>query len=517
MVRPVRELGSTQSWLSWAAALVFIVGCGEADGGESPRPNLDAVADAAAPDAEVADAGEADLGPGTPVTGSWVNTQVSRHGKTPGPVDLSHYEVGVWTQGPAPRYFAGSGSMDGAFMVPNVPPGPFLLVLNQEGFFTDCVASDGSVRDFDLGNEFFREGTPLGPIVAAKTVIALTLSNLAPWGAGDSIRLITNLGATRTFTGNYFQLNATTGTLSVSYDNQPGFDGPGRGDEVLILQQGNTVLPTGVTVWTARTAATTKALHTVDGQTVMATENLQALPADGVVAFDVRRSQYLPFAPGGPTATDEPSIKIEVARSLPGVNAVGSFVTSTIDVPNGATDVQTEARESNPFPATWIRFARATVSYPIAMFVPGGMRPLVSGATMRVSDRADVLLAAPIVPRLGPPRAPQIAGRPADVPQTGVGLTPTLSWSAPSLGKPTLYQVSVSRIDVEVDQISTQAQISIATDQTSVTLPPAVLRPGIWYRFLVTAIAADDVHVTTPKRVSVPRVDASLYSGRFTP
>jgi hypothetical protein len=517
MVRPVRETSLKHGWLRWAAALVLVVGCGKADDGAPPRPNLDAVAAAAAPDAEVVDAGEADLGPGTSVTGSWVGTQVSRQGKTPAPIDLTRYEIGVWTQGPSPRYVAGSGSKDGSFAIPNVPPGPFLLVFNRENSFPDCVASDGSARDFDLGTEFFRDATAPAPTVAAKSVIALTLSNLAPWSPGDSIRLIGNLGAIHLFTGSLFPLNATMGTLSVSYSNQPGFDGPGRGDEMLILQQGNTILPTGVTVWTTRTAVTTKALHTVDGQTVMAAETLQALPADGVVAFDVRRSQYLPFAPSGPTAADDPSIKIEVARSLPGVNSVGSFVTSTIDVPNGATDVQTDARESNPFPATWIRFARATVSFPIATFVPGGMRPLVSAATMRVSDRAEVLQAAPIVPRLGPARAPQIAGRPADVPQMGVGLTPTLSWSAPSLGRPTLYQVSVSRIDVGVDQINTPTQISIATEQTSVTLPPAVLQPGLWYRFLVTAIAADDVHVTTPKRVSVPRVDASLFSGRFTP
>jgi hypothetical protein len=136
---------------------------------------------------------------------------------------------------------------------------------------------------------------------------------------------------------------------------------------------------------------------------------------------------------------------------------------------------------------------------------------------MRVSDRAEVLQAAPVIPRLSPPRAPQIAGQPAELPRTGVGLTPRLSWSAPSFGKPTLYQLSVSRIDVGVDETTTRVQIVIATDQTSVTVPPGVLQRGQWYRFGVNAVAADGIDLTTPKRLPLPRVDASMFSGRFTP
>jgi hypothetical protein len=507
----VREETLTRDWLSWAAALVLLVGCGEANDGP-PRPDRDATSDAGA-DAEDE---EVDAGPGTPVTGSWVNTRINLQGKTPSPVDLSRYEIGVWTQSSSPRYLPGSGSMDGSFAVPDVPPGPFLLILKRTGF-PDSVASDGNVRTFDLGVEFFQASTTSAPAAAPKSIIALTLSNLTPWNPSDFIKLIHNLDYARSFQGSFFLTGATMGTLSVDYGNVPGVDGPGRGDEVLIVQQGRTVLPSGLSVWTTRNAVTTRALHTADGQTVMATENLQVLPPDGVVAFDVRRSQYLPFAPVSPDVAGAPSIRIEMSRVPPAANGLGGFTTSIVDTPNGDSDMQIDARESNPFPPTWARFASATVSFPIAMFVPGGMRPLVDAATMRVYDSADVLQAAPVTPRLSPPRAPQIAGQSAELARTGVGLTPRLSWTAPSFGQPTLYQVLLSRIEVSVDETSTSPQLMISTDQTSVTLPPGLLQRGSWYRFRVSALLADGNSVSTPKRIGLPRVDASMFSGRFTP
>jgi hypothetical protein len=509
----VREETLTRGWLSWAAALVLLVGCGQANDGEPPRPDGDATSDGGA-DAEGEDV---DAGPGRPVTGSWVNTRINPQGRTPSPRDLSRYEIGVWTQGRSPRYVAGSGSKDGSFVVPDVPSGRFLLILKLGDGVPSCVASDGNVRAFDLGEEIPGEPVSSEPLLGPKSNIALTLTNLAPWGVGDSLLLVRNLASTFGFRGSFFQPGVTMGTLSVPYEHRLGIDGPGRGDEMLILQQGSTVTADGLTIWTTRAAGKTKALHTVDGQTVMASESLQALPADGVVAFDVRRSQFLPFAPGEPSASGDPSVEIDMGRSLPGMNDLGTFDTSLIETTDGVTDVQIDARESNPYPATWTRFAHATVLFPISMFVPGGMRPLVDAARMHVADRDEVLKAAPIVPRLGPPRAPQVAGRPAEVPQIGVGLTPTLSWSAPTLGQPTLYQIFVSRIDVGVDATDTSTLASIATDQTSFTVPPGVLERGVWYRFLVYAIAGNDTHVSTPYRTSVPWADASLFSGRFTP
>lgn len=68
-----------------------------------------------------------------------------------------------------------------------------------------------------------------------------------------------------------------------------------------------------------------------------------------------------------------------------------------------------------------------------------------------------------------------------------------------------------------VDKATESLQILVSTDQTKFTLPPGLLQRGLWYRFEVTAIAAEGANLSTPNRLSLPRADASLFSGRFTP
>src|SRR6185295_7812478 len=164
----------------------MVVGCGD---GEDPAPaaSPDAAVDAASGDADPADVA------GEPVTGSFINTRFGTTGKTPAPVDLSKRKIGIWTGDDLSRYLAGSGSTDGTFVVPGVPPGAFQLALEYNGFQT-ILASDGTVRTFDLGYDFVRnaanETAPAGP----NTIINVVVNNAAPWDVNDQVDVMTNTG-----------------------------------------------------------------------------------------------------------------------------------------------------------------------------------------------------------------------------------------------------------------------------------------------------------------------------------
>jgi hypothetical protein len=58
----------------------------------------------------------------------------------------------------------------------------------------------------------------------------------------------------------------------------------------------------------------------------------------------------------------------------------------------------------------------------------------------------------PIVPMLGSPTMPRIEGRDAFQGQGGVGFQPTISWSPPTLGSATSYQIVITRIGKPADE-----------------------------------------------------------------
>lgn len=115
-------------------------------------------------------------------------------------------------------------------------------------------------------------------------------------------------------------------------------------------------------------------------------------------------------------------------------------------------------------------------------------------AQVTLSGRLADLAGAALKPTIGLVQDITIAGKPStptDV-QTGVGMTPTISFSPPLLGAPDYYTVIVRTIDdvkdANDDVISSRRRIgTVATTNTSVTLPADLLAPGGYYHVVVQA------------------------------
>jgi hypothetical protein len=97
----------------------------------------------------------------------------------------------------------------------------------------------------------------------------------------------------------------------------------------------------------------------------------------------------------------------------------------------------------------------------------------------------------PIQPVVSPVKNPTINGASLFTDQAGVGLTPTIAWTAPDLGTPTVsalfvYQLGVSGVTTTSTLV---AKIRMEGTLTSTTLPDGLLTPGNYYWFLIRVVA----------------------------
>lgn len=120
-----------------------------------------------------------------------------------------------------------------------------------------------------------------------------------------------------------------------------------------------------------------------------------------------------------------------------------------------------------------------------------------------------------IVPVLGPPRKPLIAGRDAFQAQSGVGLHPTISWSPPQLGAATSYTVTIAT----VGGTPAVAQTALTVyGVTSVQVPDGLLTAGAQYAITITATSAPwDKLDRAPFRTGMPYSTADCVTAVFTP
>jgi hypothetical protein len=96
----------------------------------------------------------------------------------------------------------------------------------------------------------------------------------------------------------------------------------------------------------------------------------------------------------------------------------------------------------------------------------------------------------PIKPLLSPVKNPTINGLSLFSDQAGVGLTPTLAWAAPDLGKPTgcivyIYQLGISGGSTTSNRVG---RLFLDGKLTSVTLPAGILASGNEYYFVIRVV-----------------------------
>ncbi len=120
-----------------------------------------------------------------------------------------------------------------------------------------------------------------------------------------------------------------------------------------------------------------------------------------------------------------------------------------------------------------------------------------------------------IQPIVGPVTQPRINGADAFAAQTSVGSQPVLSWSAPTLGSPTSYRLSV--IDVNSPS-GTPSVAAVVYTGTSFVLPAGALSAGHTYTATITAFQAPwDAMDAASNRSGEPQNSADCLTATFSP
>jgi hypothetical protein len=116
---------------------------------------------------------------------------------------------------------------------------------------------------------------------------------------------------------------------------------------------------------------------------------------------------------------------------------------------------------------------------------------IANGINLTADPRA---LAVPrvLTPPISLVRSPRIEGVDAFADQVLASTTPTVSWTAPSIGRPTQYSIRVYEVFAVPALARTQTRrvATVYTPNTSFQLPPGILESGRHYAVSVDAINA---------------------------
>jgi hypothetical protein len=123
-----------------------------------------------------------------------------------------------------------------------------------------------------------------------------------------------------------------------------------------------------------------------------------------------------------------------------------------------------------------------------------------------------------LAPVLGTVQSPTIADRDAVTDQSGVGLTPRLQWSPPSLGTPTHYRLIFTRAVDNAGTLEGSLAGVLYTTATDIVVPPGILTAGGTYVIRFTAYARGNVDAARqPFLTALPESSSDVLSGLISP
>jgi hypothetical protein len=168
----------------------------------------------------------------------------------------------------------------------------------------------------------------------------------------------------------------------------------------------------------------------------------------------------------------------------------------------------------DPFPAAWKRMVRVQVSN-LAEFTYNGKTGSLTAVVGRVMTKA-AAEAATVDAKLGPVTNVKFDADNA-LTDTTISPVPVVSWSAPTLGTPTDYEIQVYEAVSSGASLSFSSVVRLVTKSTSVRIPAGYLLGQRQYVFVVRARIREGVDVsTTPLRAGTQSSVADTITALVT-
>ena len=465
------------------------------------------------------------VGGGTPgpndVTGHGTRLFLLADGGTVGSLpNLSTSTIGAWvTLDGGLVYRTGAGATNGTFVIPNVPQGPYLMRLNSSYFAT-------SSRDLNVDYAVAGRADAT-PATIDPTNLTFAVTGLNAWGANDYLALTSFNAGEGDLVGfeRYGTLAPTAGVTSYSgtlnfflYSNafQSVMIDSTRGDTAYLVQQ-SYYLDGGIGIGTAVRALEITTLSMADGQARTAGGNLVA-PLQTSVTYDYRGADYQAAASQlNPGTGSAPYFSANLYQTAnPRQTTVDAFVGTASWYAYEPSQPPTTVNYGLPFPSNWATVAYYAYGVPLQRTLPTATGLGFSSKFTSLTNLQS-FITAPIQPVLGPPVTARINNADLLVDQTGVSLTPAVTWGAPTLGTAQRYRLAVDRLTITTGATRIAATTTIDTGATSFTFPPGVLVAGQTYVITITAYSTGGVLDPALFNWSLPYHAASVVSGLIRP
>jgi hypothetical protein len=447
---------------------------------------------------------------GTKIDTRWSYQQGAGFTQVPSPYDLTpgcptcyQIQAGYWQSG-AFIPLTVVGSWDGNFAIAGVPQQEYLVAQVPPPPTVSVAAVVTSARTLDLGADDFGR-TDAATINLKPTYLAVSATGLAPYNPLDVLET--------------FGLNTQHNIYGLGVGIEPGQPNPGdtsvsgllvdssrsfgkrlldgtKGDDLAMYQlsTANVADASGLVMPLQKLVRFGNAASVptqVDGKTssVNLPLSIPSTTAKLTIkwsrsAFQALYSQIHPAAVSSPNLPDGIYVDASPGDGA-GVGNVGSGGTPDLLVLTPPLlEVQGDlnlGQQSfgSPWPASWSLFCGVSSGTASPIALPGAQNVLDAWWNLSLQDTLancnTLAQSGGFAPRLGPVQSLQINGLDATLSQSGVGLTPTLSWKPPALGTPDYYQVLLYRTQVSNSFASYTRIASFNTTATQVQVPPGPL------------------------------------------
>jgi hypothetical protein len=441
------------------------------------------------------------------------------------------------------------GAADGGFSIEGVPSGPYFLEIDQDSinnglgvgpprYYASFVAFTSSSPDLSA----LEQGRPDQTTSLQKGAdLTVSLDGLSPWNPGPQKPTAFWLGESDrlTFFGSQIDegiflasgvslaAGATTQSKKVSWGpfdpGPPGLPDASKGDVEFIAQLSAVSVGSGASLGN-KSAVTRFArvadLTLADGRSATRSLTLSAAPQTGSLSGKIAGSQWSALLKEANPAM-EPVGGGQILRVIAYPGEVGFphqirrlpiELASMLSPPLVDVDYGTTSYGQFLGPQ-WQEVRNYELVASVDVPRPGTSDTFNTS----VSFESDELMpaAGAIAPVVGPPRSPKIQGLNAFQAQSGVGLTPIISWSPPSVGSPTSYSVSIAV--VSGDPLYQALAFSVY-GATSLQIPPGFHQKGATYSLVISSVQAPwDTLDAPPLRAGVPFALAPSAGAVFAP
>jgi hypothetical protein len=418
---------------------------------------------------------------------------------------------------------AGVGHDDGTFSIKDVPEGFYWLRFGTTYVWTNSNFIDWSFDTFGRNDVNYPGTSPTNEI--------FNLTNLAAWQDTDGLFLSTpNHGIqselNATLVPGITNAPTTGATALTNYTMDltvAGFFGlldATKNDQSYLTQL--TRRTDGAFNYRGLAKCYVTPLTTMtDGAPTTFTSGFLDIPQTSNFRFNWQRASFIAFAPNvNPSATYTNSFLTLYAFPLSSSYGLSASAFTLLDyssTSSGNLDAGDRAY-GNPFPLGWTVAVDSYTQFSVSYLAPGAT---TAAPLNRFSYQASTTLptaTSAIVPLCGPFQNIKINGKDFFQNQVSVGLTPTISWTAPAVGSANGASISLYELKNNAGATQITRVASFRTNASSLSLPSGVMVAGKTYLFTLAAIRSNGVNLSvTPFKTSMPYAFTTSMGAIVTP